>query len=181
MPRTQNPPEKGSLCCLVQGIIEDTNTGIHPEPKFLLDLKNCYGQQGGCSLVHGWSFLVLPSWHVIHIHHRKPEPYSYNSSQSLDRCICIACLREAGYTKWFLQQLSVTGSLHLYSVLTRGWVYKMNAPAHLGLFTQLCPLPKNITPKGDIFQRCTGIPRMHGWQYRPSTLDGDISASFHGK
>ena len=64
----------------------------------------------------------------------------------------MARLREAGYT---------------------------NAPAHSGLCTQVCPLPKNIVPNGDIFARRTGILRTHGWQYQPCTLDKDISASFH--
>ena len=45
MPGTQNPPEKRSLCCLVQGIIEDTNTLIHPEPVFLLDLRIATGNR----------------------------------------------------------------------------------------------------------------------------------------
>ena len=45
MPGTQNPPEKRSLWCLVQGIIEDTNTGMHPEPVFLLDLRLATGNR----------------------------------------------------------------------------------------------------------------------------------------
>ena len=45
MPGTRNSPEKGSLCCLVQGIIEDTNTGIHPEPVFLLNLRVATGNR----------------------------------------------------------------------------------------------------------------------------------------
>ena len=45
MPGTQNLPEKRSLWCLVQGIIEDTNTGMHPEPVFLLDLRFATGNR----------------------------------------------------------------------------------------------------------------------------------------
>ena len=41
----------------------------------------------------GWLFEVLPSLHkeVIHNHHKKHD-------QLLDCCICMACLREVGYT-----------------------------------------------------------------------------------
>ena len=37
MSATRNSPKKRSLCCLVQDIIEETDTGIHPEPVFLLN------------------------------------------------------------------------------------------------------------------------------------------------
>ena len=119
-------------------------------------LKNCNGQQGGCSLVSGWLFLVLPSWHK--------KCYSYPPQKA--RVL-------------FLQQLSVAGSLRLYGALTRLGIQM--PPAHPGLCTQVCPLPKNIMPKRDIFLRRTGIPRTHGWQYQPCILDGDISASFRWK
>ena len=55
---------------------------------------------------------------------------------------------------------------------------KQIPPAHPGLCTQMCPLPKNIMPNRDIFPTRTGIPRTPGWKYQPCTLDGDISASF---
>ena len=37
MSATRNSPKKRSLCCLVQDTIEDIDTGIHPEPVFLLN------------------------------------------------------------------------------------------------------------------------------------------------
>ena len=80
----------------------------------------------------GWLFEVLPSLHkeVIHNHHMK-------RNQLLDCCVCMACLREAGYTN------AHSTSRDLYHV---------------------CPLPKNAMSNSGIVWKSTGIPRTHDWQ-----------------
>ena len=121
MPGTQNPPEK-ALCCLVQGIIEDTNTGIYPEPIFLLDLRIATGNREDAPwcLVGCFYLAGTKKW------------YSYPPQKA--RVL-------------FLQQLSVAGTLHLYGALTTGWVYK--CPQHiLGYVLRCVNYPRILCQTG---------------------------------
>ena len=58
---TRNPPEKRSLCCLVQDIIEDTDTGIHPEPVFLLNFRIATGNREDAP----WSPVGYLNFHLV--------------------------------------------------------------------------------------------------------------------
>ena len=128
-----------------------------PRTYFSSGLKNCYGQQGGRSLVPGWLFLVLPSWQQKKIFISTTESASLIPTTALSRWI-------VGFVWRAYERLGI-----------------QMPPTHPGLCTQVCLLPKNIMPNRDIFPRRTGIPRTHGWHFQPCTLDGDISSSFHRK
>ena len=110
-----------------------TRTSGYTLNLFSLGLQNSYWQQGGCSLVPGWLFEVLPSVHkeVIHNHQKKHD-------QLLDCCVCVAGLQEVGYT----------------NAHSTSW----------DLYSQVCPLPKNVMSNSGIFPKSTGIPRTHDWQ-----------------